>query len=435
MSDREDPVPRALARYGIPAVIILFYASAAVHFGFTPEGTFAALLGALEAPGAAPGPLHVSPLWTGLLSAAERTGLDPLLAGKVFGLLFASLAVLVSFLVAMEILRDRLLAMMVTLMSAVQVWLIQIGVSGLPWSAAMVLLLGAVFFLQRNEYLLSALMTGLASLVLWEAVMLVPLLAADALANSADRARGRRTALKTAGTACAIALIWPVAALLTRSGPIAWMPPAGGIVPAGTTGIVVDGFCALAAVAGWVVLARSGSGERRVLLALLPAAGTLLLLGVLSLMEGRELWRIGLPLLLACAIFGIRLVLDRFGRRSLVYPVAFLLAGATVIQNQLTLQGEGRASMARTETQTEELSAIAVWLRSHIGSGVPVYSDRPATLSWFAGRPTLALVSQELPVEAVVVAGPPPGPGFVPIYRLPASPEAPGTGYAVWRKE
>jgi hypothetical protein len=131
----------------------------------------------------------------------------------------------------------------------------------------------------------------------------------------------------------------------------------------------------------------------------------------------------------------VRLILQWLGRNDLLYPVTFLLAGLSVVQNQVDMQGDVKVLMTRTESQTGEIAAIAVWVRSHVAADAPLYSDRPATLTYYTGRPVSSAPVAGASPGGFVVAGLPPGPGFTVAYRLPASPEAPGTGYAVWRKE
>jgi hypothetical protein len=437
VTDQQDLLSLRLARYGVPAVILVFYLAAALRFGYTPEGTFLALGQVAGVPTMASS-AFVSPLWTGMIMGGRAAGIDPLLAAKVLSLLFTSITLLTTFLVAVEILRDRFLGFAVVLMVGVESWLTQVAVSGHPFALGMMLVMGAVFFLQRNEYPVSAVLTGLASLVFWQALLLLLVLAADAVANSAESGLGRGRAMRVVAAAGAVVLTWPAIALVTGQGILAWMPPPSVIVPASAIGTLVYALCGVGWVTGMVLLHRKGEHGHRVILALLPAIGPLLILGVVSLIGGGEFWRMTIPLLFAGALFGIRLLLVQLRRLPWLYPAAFILAGLTLLHNQFDMQGKARHVMALTASQNGEIAAIAVWVRSHVGTEIPVASDRPATLMYYAGRPVKARSDSGAADRGLVVAQSSPGPGFAVVYRLPASPEVPeipGTAYAVWKKQ
>lgn len=437
MTDHPDVLSLRLARYGVPAVILVFYMTAALRFGYTPEHTFVALGQATGLP-ASPAGMYVSPLWTALIGVARSAGIDALLAAKVLSLLFSSIALLTAFLIAIEILRDRFLAFAVVLMFGVECWLTEVAVSGHPFAFGMALLLGSVFFLQRNEYPVSAILAGCASLVFWQALFLLPLLGADAMVNATEPGMRMRRAARIVAAGGAIALLWPVVALLTGQGILSWMPGLPELPVSPMPGTVFYTLCAAAMVAGIAILWLGKGPGRRVVFVLLPALVPVLALGFWSLISGDQLWRMALPLLFAAALFGIRLVLARLGRVPVLYPAAFLLAGFTLLQNQMEMQTVLRDQMAVTAAEHHEIVALAVWVRSHAAPEQHVFCDRPATMMYYAGREVGAGTPSIPASNDLVVSTRPPGPAFSAAYRLPASPdvpEIPGGGYVIWRKE
>jgi hypothetical protein len=437
VTDQQDVLSLRLARYGVPAVILVFYLTAVLRFDYTPEHTFVAL-GQVTGLPSSPDGSFVSPLWTALIGGARSAGIDPLLAAKVLSLLSTSVALLAAFLIAIEILRDRFLAFAVVLMIAVESWLTQAAVSGHPFAFGMALLLGSVFFLQRNEYPVSAILAGCASLVFWQALFLLPLLAVDAFVNATEQGRRVARAARVLGAGAAVAVLWPVAALITGQGVLSWMPPFPELVVPTVPGWIVYGLCSAALIAGFTILLLKGGGGGRVVLVLLPALGPLVILAACSLSSGDELWRMALPFLFATALFGVRQVLGQLDRSAMLYPVTFLLAGLTLLLNQTEMQPTVRDHMVATAAEDRELEGLAVWVRSHAGPEVRVFSDRPAILMYYAGRDVRAGTPHAPAVTDLVVTARTPGPEFTAVYRLPSSPdvpEIPGGGYVVWRKE
>src|SRR5512134_1625178 len=102
-----------ITRYGLPFVIGIFYFTASLGFEFTDASTMrmASFVKFGFASPIADG--YPSPLWQFLLMMGEWFHLDPLLSSKVLSLVFSCLVVFVSYLVANEILRDRLIALCV----------------------------------------------------------------------------------------------------------------------------------------------------------------------------------------------------------------------------------------------------------------------------------------------------------------------------------
>jgi hypothetical protein len=435
VTDTQDILSLRLARYGVPAVILVFYLTAALAFRYTPDSTFIAL-GGMSGIAPVPPGMSVSPLWAMLLAGAASAGLDPLLAAKVLSLLFSSIALLTTFLIAVEILRDRFLAFAVVLAVAAEACVLQVAISGHPFALGMALVLGSVFFLQRNEYPVSSVLAGLAALVFWQALLLVPILAADAVANFTEPEKRAGRALQVTAAAAAVAALWPAIALATGRGMVSWMPPLRELTPPTVSGFLIYGLEAAACLAGGFLLLRRGKHGRRIILALLPAVAVLLVFAAASVAGGREIWRMALPLLFAGALFGVRIVFSELNRVYAVYPVAFLLAGLTLIANQMEVQARLGDTMAGTASRNDELAAISVWVRSHAPAAAPLYADVPAVVAYYAGRPVLPSSDHTAGDGGMVVSPRMPAPGYVALYRLPASiaaQDVPGS-YAVWRK-
>lgn len=436
MTSEHDVLLLRLARYGVPAVILVFYLTATQQFEYTPESVFVALSQVVDLPVADSGGF-TSPLWTGLLMGARSAGIDPLLAAKVLSLLFAGMAIQTTFLIAMEIHRGLFPALSAVLMFAVQSWLVQVAVSGHPFVFGLVLVLGALFFLQRNEYPLSAILIGLSMLVFWQAVFLVPILAGDAVVNSAEKGTGIGRAIRAAATAFGVPALWVAIASATGKAIIPVMPAFPELqAPKPWTSLLV-GLMTLGAVTGMIIILLRGEKGRRIFLALTPPIATILFMGMASFSANPELWRVGLPLIFTMGLFGVRLLVEQSGRVLLLFPVLVLLVGLTLVQNQMEMYSSTRYQIARTAAENRELAGIAVWIRAHAAPDDQISSERPAVLSYYLGRPVRPLEEQGTDASDLVVAVRPPAPGTIPLYRLPSVPDAPdvpGVGYAVWRK-
>lgn len=430
MSDARDRAILRLTRYGVPAIMLVFYLSAALRYAYTPESVYAAL-GPLA--GLSPAGGTVSPLWTGLIGAAAALGGDPVTAAKTLSLLLGSGSILLAFLIGVEVLRDRLLAFLAALMVGAQNALLLAAVSGHPQALLLALSLGGLFLLQRNRYTGSALLLGCAGLVTWHALLLLPVLAADAVTNAPVRRTGAGRALAALSTAAGPLCVWAVVASFTES---SWLP----VMPAAekTGGIVVAlpaGFLLAAAAGGLGVLARGTEEDRRALLALLPAAGGLLAAAAGGALGESAMLLVAAPFLCALGLFGLGTMLFRSGAGRLVTPAVLILAGLIILTNQLELRGALGGAITDATARKAELAAIGAWLRSHAAPDEEISSDRPATLAWYAGR---AVSAPGYGSPRLVVLPGSLGAGFAPVYRMPLAPEDPaypGIGYAVWRLE
>src|SRR3972149_1363830 len=112
---RESAFLRNAVKFGLGGVVLIFYATALLHFGYTPDDTFIYLRFAkniMHGGGFAfnPGePTYgvTSPLWTLLIAAGGLLNLDLSLVAKVLDLLAASFALVMFYLLAFEVIRER----------------------------------------------------------------------------------------------------------------------------------------------------------------------------------------------------------------------------------------------------------------------------------------------------------------------------------------
>ncbi len=446
MIEAQDRFARRIARYGIPAVIVVFYCTAAIGFSYTPDSTFRGIEQVRDVWALASGHLtqtgpavkSVSPLWAFLLWIGSLFNPDLLLVAKILSLLFVSLSILTAYLVAVEILRDRVLAFFAALMLAVQSWLPQLADSGHPLALALLLLLGCLFFLLRNEYVLGGLVVGLCFLVFREAAALLLLLVTDAVVNSVDRRRGWRIAAGAVAVAAAAVLPWLVFAVLRGGALIPSLPSFTefpGLTRPAMLVLAVTGGLGLA---GFVLLYNAGENRSAVLRALLlPFLCLGWLLGT-TYLGVQGLWRTAIPLALTMALLGLSLLLRAWRGQRLIYLAAIVLAGIVLLQNQLDYNALTRPRMNDAITRSSQLVSIAYWLRSHAPTDACVLAEQPGILSYYSGRPVLPRYARSDRPADYVVSSERILFGYKPVYGGAGidsgATMSPGT-YAVWMKE
>ena len=212
---------KRLAIFALPAIILLFYVQGARHFAYTPDQTYEYLqyarnlihgngfgLNAAEPHYGVPGVL-----WMFLISVGGALGVDLLLAAKAIDLFIASMALVLFFLAAYEAIRDAMTALFATLAFSMNVWYLQWAGTGVETSLAVALLLGALWFCLRNEYLISIFIAALFALVRPEGFLLFPLIIADAYMNHADSRQGIRVSAAFAVLYLCFLLPWIAFAL------------------------------------------------------------------------------------------------------------------------------------------------------------------------------------------------------------------------------
>lgn len=357
-SSSEHPSFRTLARYGVPAAILLYYLSVAQRLEYTPQSTFASLNRLSET--------GVDSLWTALLSLAQSFDIETLLAAKVLGLLFTCCAILVTHLVAYEVLADHLSAFCATLGMAMQAWLLQLGASGSGLSLLVFVSLAAIFFMLRNDYLLATLCAGFGCLVAWQAVALVFVLLLDVYVNSLDKRRALKLVASVMMIFGSIVLPWVLYSIYT-GGAIIPDEASRTEVPTLTLEMIFGSVLLIGLMFVGVVLLAMRQRES------LRTQTAVILWTVSVSFLNRILLVLALPLIIVYGFLALRTVVRVLGAVRALPSATVLLAAAILAYNQFVAWPTLEAGMAAGAAQTLELKSVGMWLKANVQAGERVF--------------------------------------------------------------
>ncbi len=212
----EDRWNKYLVVAGLPVIVLLFYWTAVAHFSYTPDDTYIYLQFArnvLHGNGMSfnagePTYGFTSPLWLLLISLGGSLGVNVYVAAKALDLLIASASLILFYLAAFEMIRDVAVTLLATLSFSLNIWLIRWAGSGMETSLSVFLLLAVLLFCLRNNYLLSATINALLTLVRPEASLLFPLLLVDIYMNSVDKRRAVKSIVIMIVTFLGVLIPW-----------------------------------------------------------------------------------------------------------------------------------------------------------------------------------------------------------------------------------
>lgn len=392
MKEERNPVVEQIARFGLPLVILIFYCTASLGFEYTPDSTFQTLQivrhlsdgGELTSIGA-PYAATPSPLWMVLLTLGSRFHLDLLLTTKVFSLFFSCFAILMSYLVAFEVLRDRVLGFCLALVVALQPWLVQAAPSGSALPLGLMLTLASIFFLLRNEYLLATFFVGLSTLVFREAIVLMGLLIIDMILNSVDKSRARKVILGLLLVYCSTLLPWILYAVFKHM-PVTPVLISIGELPGWTfAGAVAFAVLVMLTVLAVIMFTKSGASGRLIVRTQTAALLWVCCLIILGFSGNREFLYLGIPLLLVYAFMGLREFIIARRLEHLVYTAAFVFTGLLLVQSQLA-SSKVKATMKTSIEDAQELISIAYWLKANTSPEATVAADKPGIIEYYADR-------------------------------------------------
>ena len=446
MNQQQSPAITQVVRIGLPVAVLIYYVSAALGFEYTPDSTYFSLQCArdlatgagLQVPQGWVGAGYPNPLWTLLIAAGHVFGLDYLLTAKILSLILGSTAIMLSYFVAHEILRDHMLAFLAVLVIGLQSWFLQVAPSGNGLPLVLCLTLASLLFLLRNEYLLSAICAGMATLVAWELFGLMALLWFDITINTKDRIQGTRIARGCLLAFVATLLPWILGALYASKPFLPELLPAG---DGGTAALLgKTGFLLLVgfAVAGIVLLARSGAAGRERMRNHYSLWFWMLIMGLASLQGPEILPYLVLPLLVIYAFYGLQQIGERFVREELRYTLLIAVAGVFLLVNQLTYTLEAKPRMAVRVEREQHLTAIASWLHQYLPEGASVSARETGLLGYLSGREILPehrvlpnqsdfVVAVEQPSDEYVIT-------FAPEEQPALQPGNVDARIVVWRK-
>lgn len=443
MGPEQNPVVRQVVRYGLPAVVLIYYVTASLGFGYTPDSTFHALHHSrmiLEGNGFQSDTFGVgtpSPLWVMLVALGGVLQLDVILAAKVLGLFFSCGAILFMYLFAHEVLADRVMAFCGALMLAMQSWFLQTGPSGSAFSLGLLLTLMCLFFLLRNEYVLAAVLSGLATLVFWEAVGLIAVALVDAIMNSIDKRRGVNVVLSLLLVYVSVLLPWLLWSSFVSLQPIPWLIPTGNFSEIKlVTSIGIVGTVAL------MVGAFFPAGKRREQRPLRSDAAPLLWI-VWSVAAGfltsSDLWLMALPVMCVYALVGLKNIVLAAQKESLMHAFALGLAAVLLIQHQIVFYTETRNVMEESIEESRQLMSIAYWLKANTLKGESVSAEESGILQFVTDYDVQTYTKRDTNTSSLIVTSQKEVSGYKVVFdpaELPADLGAsPQKSIVVWRKE
>ncbi|MER3522679.1 MAG: hypothetical protein C4326_01075 [Ignavibacteria bacterium] len=347
--EREHPFVVLLTRFAAPALILVFYVTAALHFEYTPEGTYASLV-ALD---------DLSSLGGTLITLASFVHLDVLLAAKVFSMLFCCIALLFSYLIAYEVLGDRLLALSALLALSTQAWLVQVAPSGSGVGFFLVLILAAIFFLLRNDYLLATIVAGVATLVSWQSIFLLPVMVLDAYINSVDKARSMKLIPSILLVFVAVLQPWVLYAIYARR---PFLPNEMGSADVPTLFPHLSFEMVLLVGVMFVGVALLAMRERELLR---THTAPLLWIAAASFTHHR-LFALTLPLIIVYAFFSVQHIMRSFARAVLPAHIAGVVFTALVLAyNQFVLLPVTTRTLEESRAVAAELKTAALWVKAN----------------------------------------------------------------------
>lgn len=421
------PSGSSVARFGLPFVICVFYLTASLGFQFTADSAFmmAMTIGTGDAAGS-------SPLWQFLLVVGKWFHLDALVVGKVLSLLLTSSTILLVFLVANEILRDRILSLLVSLVFAMQGWLLQIAPSGSALSLAIVLCLGGIFFALRNEYVVAPFVLGAAALVSWHVVLLMVPLSIDIWMNSVSKRHAWHVILMSWIVFLCAVLPWVVfGASKTMSG-IPILLEFTGLHSASWFSMVMLGVLLLASAAGLVL---SFSARREHFRTLASVALFTAVLAIIGIAFQVQVWLAAVPLIFILSFIGIAETLRFVGRERLIYSATLVLTGLMLVISQIDYQTVTRPLMVSAIAYTAEFRIAGEWIKSEIPKQLAVESEYPGVVAFYSSRPVSRLNSGEASADILVTTSGAPS-GYDSVFRPPHPFDAgePDAYVTVWRR-
>lgn len=183
--------------FGLPVIVLIFYLSVVAHFDYTPDDTFIYLQFAKNITNGngfafnAGEPTYgtTSPLWTLSIAVGGFFGLDLLLTAKIIDVIAASGTLIVFFLLAFEILKHHLVALLATLAFSLNAWLVRWSATGMETSLAVLLTLLVILYAMQKEYSIAIIFAAILNLVCPETFLLTILVFIDIFPNSLDKKR------------------------------------------------------------------------------------------------------------------------------------------------------------------------------------------------------------------------------------------------------
>jgi hypothetical protein len=394
-SDQENGQPRGWSwrriwgRYGIGAVVLVFFLTVSLHFRYTPDDTYVYLQygrsiaqgGGFSFNDGVPSYGVTAPLWAALIAAGTSVDLDPYIVAKTLDIVFASLAVIAVYAFAFILIRDPVYALVAACIFSFDAWMLRWSGSGMESSLAVLLMMLTLWYGYRKEYFASALVAGLLTLVRPEGALLFLAILLDVILNGRDRRYLGRTIAGTSVLYGIIVGLWILFSLYhfgsvlpnAFRARVAANGQFGGNVQVVWSMMQVVGttqlLAALLLVVG-IVAATKRIGWRGIREDVFPLAWIFLVLVLYAAMGLQVGSRSLLPLLPVIVVYGAwgvkRLELASIVSAQRGFLVLLLVACFSLVQNQYVYRTWILPHMENFEEGMNEcLKPMAYWLRSN----------------------------------------------------------------------
>jgi hypothetical protein len=206
----------------LPLTIIIFYLTVIGHINYTPDDSYIYFQYAKNIVNGngfafnAHEPTYgvTSPLWALIISLSGIFGVDYILAAKIVDIFFASIAVLVFFLFANQVLKNHIVALLATFSFSMNAWFLRWSGTGMETSLAVLLTLLTLYYCWKHEYVVSILFSGLLFLTRPETIAMPILIVADIYINTLDRKRALKNIALSSVVFLIIVLPWLIYAKL-----------------------------------------------------------------------------------------------------------------------------------------------------------------------------------------------------------------------------
>lgn len=411
---------RMAVRYGIAAVVFVFFLTTSLHFGYTPDETYIFLQrgkeiaqgGGFSAEAMSQGSGFTASLWVLLIAGGTKLGLDPYIVAKTLDMMFASFSILAILGFAFIVIRDHVYALVAAWMYSFDAWVLRWSGSGLDTSVGTLLTVLALWYTYRKEYIPASLVAALLTLVRVEWGSLFVVILADLIINGSNRSVRLKM---TAGSLFVYAVVvgsWVVVSLGlggTLSGSLpggtgfgAMLNSPGRLMLRGLTVIGGTQLVMLLALLAGVAVAFKRFGWHAVQDDGLPMLW-ILLLPLILLLTGQDLGSRALlpviPLIIVYGAWGVKKI--EIGTMMPTRRGLLMLTTVAIIslaQNQVVYHRWIRPHMDNVELGVNEcLKPMGYWLRSHAPAGSTVLSPEIGVVGYVSGRKVLPGVRE--PIE------------------------------------
>ncbi|MBI3585728.1 MAG: hypothetical protein HY088_01195 [Ignavibacteriales bacterium] len=418
-----SPFWRFVLKYGISIVVGVFYGTSILHFDYTPDDTYIYLQYAKNIVGGdgfsfnagIPSYGVTGPFWTLLIASGAKLGLDPYMVAKTLDLLFANIAIVILYLLAFAIIRDKIYALIVAWMFSFDAWFLRWTCSGMESSLAVLLALLTVWNAYRKEYATATFVAGMFTLVRPEGFLLFLVVLVDIFLNTRVRASAWRKIISSLALFSVIILTWLLFAYIhfgaivpntlqaksTQGFSLAvvWFTLFSMLKIIGATQVVA----ALAIVVGFIVVVRR-SNWLRIKEDAFPLLWVIALPLLYIVMNVQVVSRYLLPISPFIVLYGVwgikQLELSFVLSPHRALMVLVIVIGVSLAANQFVYRSK---VVPHTQNFTlgmnECLKPIAYWLRSNAKENATVLAPDIGVLGYVSGRnfyDTAGLISPQV---------------------------------------